>query len=76
MMEVEYIAASEVSKEAIWIRKIIFKLGIVPSALSPLDLCCDNNGAITQAKDLGRTKSPNTYFGAITLFVRSLRKVM
>jgi hypothetical protein len=50
-MEAEYIAASEAAKEAVWIRKFVSKLGVVPSASSPMDLYCDNSGAIAQAKE-------------------------
>ena len=49
--EAEYIAASEAAKEGVWIRKFITELGVVPSACSPLDLYCDNSGAIAQAKE-------------------------
>src|SRR5690606_30287585 len=49
--EAEYIAASEASKEAVWIRKFIVEVGVVPSISNPVDLYCDNNGAITQAKE-------------------------
>ncbi|WVZ71521.1 LOW QUALITY PROTEIN: hypothetical protein U9M48_020097 [Paspalum notatum var. saurae] len=49
--EAEYIAASEAAKEAVWIRKFVSELGVVPSASSPLDLYCDNSGAIAQAKE-------------------------
>ena len=49
--EVEYIAASEAAKEVVWIRKFVSELGVVPSASSPMDLYCDNSGAIAQAKE-------------------------
>jgi hypothetical protein len=49
--EAEYIAASEAAKEAVWIRKFVSELGVVPSASSPVDLYCDNNGAIALAKE-------------------------
>ena len=49
--EAEYIAASEAAKEAVWIRKFIAELGVVPSISNPVDLYCDNNGAIAQAKE-------------------------
>ena len=49
--EAEYIAASEAAKEGVWIRKFLIELGVFPSASSPLDLYCDNNGAIAQAKE-------------------------
>ena len=49
--EAEYIAASEASKEAVWIKKFISKLGVVPTIVDPVVLYCDNNGAIAQAKE-------------------------
>ena len=49
--EAEYIAASEAAKEAVWIKKFITELGVVPSIVSPIPLYCDNNGAIAQAKE-------------------------
>src|SRR5579883_2147695 len=49
--EAEYIAASEAAKEAIWIRKFVSELGVVPSCSGPIDLYCDNSGAIAQAKE-------------------------
>ena len=49
--ESEYIAASDAAKEAVWIKKFITELGVVPSILDPVDLFCDNNGAIAQAKE-------------------------
>jgi hypothetical protein len=44
--EPEYIAASETTKDVVWIRKFVSELGVVPSYSSPIDLYCDNNGAI------------------------------
>ena len=49
--EVEYIAASEVAKEAVWMRKFIAELEVVPSITDPITVYCDNNGAIAQAKE-------------------------
>jgi hypothetical protein len=43
--------ASEAAKEAVWIRKFVSELDVVPSYSSPIDLYCDNNGAIAQAKE-------------------------
>jgi hypothetical protein len=50
MMEAKYIAASEAAKEDVWIKNFVTKLGVVPSVSSPMDLYCDNSGAIAQAK--------------------------
>ena len=49
--EVEYVAASDAAKEAIWIRKFISELGVVPSIESVVPLFYDNNGAIALAKE-------------------------
>ncbi|RVW12263.1 Retrovirus-related Pol polyprotein from transposon TNT 1-94 [Vitis vinifera] len=49
--EAEYIAASEAAKEAVWMKKFISELGVVPSIEEPIPLLCDNNGAIAQAKE-------------------------
>jgi hypothetical protein len=49
--EAEYIAASEAAKEAVWIRKFISELGVLPSASIPVDLYGDNSGAIVLAKE-------------------------
>ena len=64
--EAEYIAASEAAKEAVWIRKFLLELGIVPSASGPVDLYCDNTGAVAQAMSQDRTRSPSTYSDATT----------
>ncbi|KAK8990901.1 hypothetical protein V6N11_028857 [Hibiscus sabdariffa] len=49
--EAEYIAASEAAKEVVWIKKFITKLGVISSIADVVDLYCDNNGAIAQAKE-------------------------
>jgi hypothetical protein len=50
--EAEYITASEAAKEGVWIRKFLSEVGVFPSVSSPLDLYCDNNGAIEQENEL------------------------
>ena len=50
-IDAEYIAASEAAKEAVWIKKFITELEVVPSIADPILLYCDNNGAIAQAKE-------------------------
>jgi hypothetical protein len=49
--EVEHIMASEEAKEGVWIKKFTIELGVVPSVQGPMEIYCDNNGAISQAKD-------------------------
>ncbi|KAD2804168.1 hypothetical protein E3N88_37545 [Mikania micrantha] len=49
--ESEYIAASDAAKEAAWMKKFIADLGVVPSIARPIEVMCDNSGAIAQAKE-------------------------
>jgi hypothetical protein len=51
MTEAKFIVASEAPKEVVWIKNFVSELGVVPSAFSPMDLYCDNSGAIAQAKE-------------------------
>ncbi|KAK1663177.1 hypothetical protein QYE76_051336 [Lolium multiflorum] len=48
--ESEYIAASGFI-EAVWMKRFIVELGVVPSALDPLVIYCDNMGAIANAQE-------------------------
>lgn len=50
--ESEYIAASEAAQEAVWIRKFIVELGVIPSIEKPIEMYCDNVGALVLAKEL------------------------
>ncbi|KAI3739195.1 hypothetical protein L2E82_29594 [Cichorium intybus] len=49
--ESKYVAASEAAQEAVWMRKFIEDLGVVPSIRDPIEIFCDNLGAIAQAKE-------------------------
>jgi hypothetical protein len=51
MTEAEYIDASKAAKEVVWIKNFVSELGVVPSVSSPMDLYCNNSGAIAQAKE-------------------------
>nr|GEW62420.1 retrotransposon protein, putative, Ty1-copia subclass [Tanacetum cinerariifolium] len=53
---VEYIATFDASKEAVWIRRFISGIGIVPIIEEPISMYCDNTEAITIAKYDGVTK--------------------
>ena len=44
-------AASEAAKEGVWMKQFMTDLGVVPSALNPITLLCDNTGAIALAKE-------------------------
>jgi hypothetical protein len=71
--EAEYIAASGAAKEGVWMRRFLIELGVFPYASSPLNLHCDNNGAIAQAKE-PRNHQKNKYvlqkFYLIQEFIR------
>nr|GEW33486.1 retrotransposon protein, putative, Ty1-copia subclass [Tanacetum cinerariifolium] len=54
--EAEYIAAFDASKEAVWVRKFISGLGMVPRIEEPISMYCDNIGAIAIANESGITK--------------------
>ncbi|GJV10656.1 hypothetical protein Tco_1352197, partial [Tanacetum coccineum] len=64
--EAEYIAAYDVSKESIWVRKFIFGLGVVSTIKEPIKMYCDNTGAIAIANESGITKGAR-YFRAKVL---------
>ena len=49
--EAEYVAASEAAKEAVWLKKFIMDLQVIPSAGRPITLNCDNSGAVAQSKE-------------------------
>ncbi|KAK8535537.1 hypothetical protein V6N12_057053 [Hibiscus sabdariffa] len=53
--------ASEVGKEIVWIKKFIPLLGVVTSIPDAIELYCDNNGAIAQAKEPDLIKDPNIF---------------
>ena len=48
-IEVEYITASEATKEVFWFKKFIVELGVMP--LDAIALHCDNNGTIALTKE-------------------------
>ncbi|GJR41062.1 retrotransposon protein, putative, ty1-copia subclass [Tanacetum coccineum] len=54
--DAEYIAAFDASKEAVWICKFTSRLGVVPTTKKPINMYCDNTGAIAIAKGHGVTK--------------------
>nr|GEX85212.1 retrotransposon protein, putative, Ty1-copia subclass [Tanacetum cinerariifolium] len=54
--EAEYIAAFDASKEAVWVRKFISGLDVVPTIKEPISMYCDNTRAIAIANESGITK--------------------
>ncbi|GJR38943.1 hypothetical protein Tco_1214627 [Tanacetum coccineum] len=55
-VEAEYIVAFDASKEAVWVRKFISGLGVVPTIENLINIYCDNTGAIVIANESGITK--------------------
>ena len=45
--EAEYIVAVEAAKEAVWMKKFITELRVIPSISELIPLLCDNNRVIT-----------------------------
>ena len=50
-IEAEYIAACEVAKELVWLKKFYVDLEVVPNMQKPLVLYCDNSGAVANSKE-------------------------
>ncbi|KAL0318251.1 UNVERIFIED_CONTAM: hypothetical protein Scaly_2849600 [Sesamum calycinum] len=60
--EVEYIAASEAAKEAVWMKNYIQELGVVPSIAEPVVIFSDNNRAIARKqRNRDLITDPNTF---------------
>ncbi|GKA08923.1 retrotransposon protein, putative, ty1-copia subclass [Tanacetum coccineum] len=59
--EAEYIAASEAVMEAVWIRKFISGLGIVPIINEPIKMFCDNSAALLIANEPGVQRGARHY---------------
>ncbi|GKC36886.1 hypothetical protein Tco_1049270, partial [Tanacetum coccineum] len=59
--EAKYIVASEASMEAVWIRKFISGLGIVPTINEPFKMFCDNSAALVIANEPGVQKGARHY---------------
>nr|GFB13705.1 hypothetical protein [Tanacetum cinerariifolium] len=54
--EAEYIAASEAGMEAVWIRKFISGIGIVPTINEPIRMFCDNSATLHFTNEPGVQK--------------------
>ena len=50
-LETYHIAASEAAQEGVWMKEFITDLGVIPNALGPMTLFCDNTRAIALAKE-------------------------
>nr|GEV51703.1 hypothetical protein [Tanacetum cinerariifolium] len=59
--EAEYIAALEAAMEAVWIRKFILGLGIVPTINEPIKMFCDNSVTLLIANEPGVQRGARHY---------------
>ena len=50
-MKVEYVAASEAAKEAVWLCKFFTELEVIPDAEKAMTLFCDNEAVIANSKE-------------------------
>ena len=55
-MEAEYVVTCEVAKEAVWLKKFLYDLGVVRIEQVPITLFCDNSGAVAKSKNLRNHK--------------------
>ncbi|GKF08733.1 hypothetical protein Tco_0042957, partial [Tanacetum coccineum] len=60
-IEAAYIAASKAVMEAVWIRKFISGLGIVPTINEPIKTFCDNSAALHFSNEPGVQKGARHY---------------
>ncbi|GJY07194.1 hypothetical protein Tco_0374248 [Tanacetum coccineum] len=63
--EAEYIAAFDASKEAMWVRKFISGLGVVPTIENPINMYCDNTRAIAIANESEITKDARHFHAKV-----------
>ncbi|GJW55201.1 retrotransposon protein, putative, ty1-copia subclass [Tanacetum coccineum] len=71
--EAENITAYDASKEAVWVRKFISGLGVVPIIEEPINMYCDNTGAIVIANESAITKGAR-HFRAKVHYLREVIK--
>ncbi|GKD59036.1 retrotransposon protein, putative, ty1-copia subclass, partial [Tanacetum coccineum] len=69
--EAEYIAVYDASKEVVWVMKFISGLGVVPTIEEPINMYCDNSGAIIIANKYGITKG-SRHFRAKVHYLREV----
>ncbi|KAA0067819.1 gag/pol protein [Cucumis melo var. makuwa] len=50
-MEAKYVAACEAAKEAVWLKKFLTDLEVVPNMHLPITLYCDNSGAVANSRE-------------------------
>nr|GEZ29708.1 putative retrotransposon protein [Tanacetum cinerariifolium] len=64
-LEAKYIAAFDASKEAVWVRKFISGLRVVPIIEEPISMYCDNTGAIAIANKSEITKGARHFHAKV-----------
>nr|GEY40701.1 retrotransposon protein, putative, Ty1-copia subclass [Tanacetum cinerariifolium] len=67
----KYIAAFDASKEAVWVRKFIYGLGVIPTIEEPISMYCDNTRVLAIANDSGITKGAR-HFRAKVHYLREV----
>ena len=50
-MEAEYVAASEATKEVVWLRKFLMELGVIAKVVDPMIQYYDNSGVVAKTKE-------------------------
>ena len=50
-MEAEFVVSCEPAKEAVWLKKFLYDLGVVRIEQVPITLFYDNSGMVAQSKD-------------------------
>ncbi|KAA0038357.1 gag/pol protein [Cucumis melo var. makuwa] len=50
-MKAEYVVACEAAKEAVWLKKFLTDLEVVPNMHLSITLYCDNSGAIANSRE-------------------------
>ncbi|TYK04057.1 gag/pol protein [Cucumis melo var. makuwa] len=50
-LEAEYVAACEAAKKAVWLRKFLHDLEVVPNMNLSITLYCDNSGTVANSKE-------------------------
>ncbi|GJW31843.1 hypothetical protein Tco_0051875 [Tanacetum coccineum] len=70
-IDAEYITAFDASKKAVRIQKFISGLSVVPTIEEPINMYCDNTGAMAIAKDHGVTKGAR-HFRAKVHYLREI----
>nr|GEW92454.1 hypothetical protein [Tanacetum cinerariifolium] len=64
-VDAKYIAAFDASKNAVWVRKFISGLRVVPTIEEPISMYYDNTGAITIANESGITKGARHFHAKV-----------